>query len=68
MILESRDPSAQNKWLNYLGLLQHAKHDTPEAMDVARSASVHMAPELFKTSLPVALRGMFPTFFGGLSS
>jgi len=63
IILESRDPSAQNKWLNYLGLLQHANHDTPEAMDVARSASRYMSPDLFRESLPVALRGMFPSFF-----
>lgn len=60
MILESRDPSAQNKWLNYLGLLEHADHSSPEAHDVARSAHAHMSHDLFAASLPKPLRPLFP--------
>jgi len=63
MILESRDPTAQNKWLNYLGLLKHADHSTVEAMDVASSAYAHMHPDLFREALPEAMRGMFPEVF-----
>jgi len=59
MILESRDPSAMDKWVNYLGLLEFANPDTPEAAAVAMSAEQHMRPELFARYLPVALRSLF---------
>jgi len=60
MILMSRDPSAQDKWVNYLDLLQHAPPDDPAAIDVARCAHQHMRPELFSEFLPAAYRPLFP--------
>lgn len=63
MILESRDPSAQDKWYNYLDLLRHADPDTPEAATTARMAREHMRPELFVEALPVAFRPLFPEVF-----
>jgi len=59
MILESRDPSAADKWVNYLGLLEFANHDTPEAAAVAFSAERHLSPELFGRYLPKSLRSLF---------
>jgi len=60
MILMSRDPSAQDKWVNYLDLLQYADLNSPEAVDVARCAAQHMHPELFSEYLPAPLRPLFP--------
>lgn len=60
MILMSRDPSAQDKWVNYLDLLQNAPVDSPESVDVARCAQQHMDPELFAEFLPPAYRPLFP--------
>jgi hypothetical protein len=63
MILESRDPSAQDKWYNYLDLLRHADPDTPEACTTARMAFEHMLPDLFTEALPPAFRPLFPEVF-----
>jgi hypothetical protein len=52
MILMNRDPSAQDKWVNYLDLLRFAPRDSPEAIDVAKCAQQHMRPELFEEFLP----------------
>lgn len=60
MILVSRDPSAQDKWVNYLDLLQHCNLDEPEAIDVARAAHAYMHPELFAVALPPPLQPLFP--------
>lgn len=61
MILISRDPSAQDKWINYLDLLSNAPPDDPLSLDVARSAHQHMKPHLFSQYLPPAYRPHFPT-------
>jgi len=61
MILMSRDPSAQDKWINYLDLLSNAPPDDPLSLDVARSAHQHMRPELFAQYLPPSYRPHFPT-------
>jgi len=63
LILLSRDPSAQDKWYNYLDLLRHADLDTPEALAVARAACQHMHPHLFIEALPAPLRVHFPDIF-----
>lgn len=60
-ILMSRDPSAQDKWVNYLDLLQHADKDSPEAVEVARCAHQHMRPDLFSQYLPAHFRALFPS-------
>jgi hypothetical protein len=60
LILQSRDPSAQDKWENYLDLLQHADLDTPEASDVARMAHIYLKPDRFAKALPTPLRSLFP--------
>jgi len=59
MILESRDPSAMDKWVNYLDLLSYADPDSPEAATVAHSARLHMKPDLFARYLPHSLRPLF---------
>jgi len=59
LILESRDPSAQDKWMNYLDLLSWANLDSPLALAVARSAQVHMKPDLFWSCLPKPLHAHF---------
>jgi hypothetical protein len=61
-ILESRDPSAQDKWTNYLGLLAASDLEHPAAMAVAASARRHMKPDLFVQYLPPPLRAHFPEF------
>jgi hypothetical protein len=61
MILMNRDPSAQDKWVNYLDLLQHAPADADESVYVARCAQQHMQPDLFIRYLPPAFRSLFPT-------
>jgi len=63
LILMSRDPSAQDKWVNYLDLLSHCDLDSPEAVDVANSARQHMHLELFQEYLPSPLRPLFPEVF-----
>jgi hypothetical protein len=60
-ILESRDPSAQDKWMNYLGLLAATDLSDPSAVEVAISAHRHMKPELFAQYLPTPLRASFPS-------
>lgn len=59
LILESRDPSNQEKWSNYMGLLGLTDLDSPLAMDVARSAFQFMKPDLFWQFLPTPLRQHF---------
>lgn len=59
LILESRDPSAQDKWQNYLGLLAWADLDDPMAMDVAIKARKYMKPDLFWQALPKPLHSFF---------
>jgi hypothetical protein len=61
VILTSRDPSAQEKWVNYLELLRHVNPDAWECLDVARLAHTHMKADLFAACLPPALRVHFPT-------
>jgi hypothetical protein len=61
-ILISRDPSAEDKWVNYLDLLQYTDLNSEYAIDVARSAHQHMrTPGLFAECLPKLLRPHFPT-------
>jgi hypothetical protein len=61
-ILMSRDPSAQDKWVNYLDLLQYTDLNDPHAIDVARAAHQHMKPvSRFAECLPEPLRPHFPT-------
>jgi len=60
MILVSRDASAQEKWVNYLQLLEYVDPDAMEALDVARLAHQHMLPDLFAQCLPVPYRPHFP--------
>jgi len=55
MILETRDPSAMEKWVNYLDLLSFADLSTPEALAVAVAARRHMPADLFNSSVPPAL-------------
>jgi len=59
MVLISRDPSAVEKWTNYLGLLEHVDCHAWEALDVARAAAEHMPEDLFKAALPAAFRPHF---------
>jgi len=59
LILESRDPHNQSKWLNYMELLSWANMDSPLALDVARSAKSYMKPDLFRQCLPAALHSYF---------
>jgi hypothetical protein len=59
-ILESRDPSAQDKWVNYLDLMRHADPDDSCAIDVAFKARSYMKPHLFETFLPEKFRPYFP--------
>jgi len=60
MVLMSRDPSAVEKWVNYLGLLEHVDCHAWEALDVARAARDHMPEHLFRAALPAAFRPHFP--------
>jgi hypothetical protein len=62
-ILESRDPSAQDKWVNYLDLLGHAETDHPLSVATAHMAHTYMKPELFHAFLPPKYRTLFPTVF-----
>jgi len=61
MVLMSRDPSAVEKWTNYLGLLGHVDPHAWEALDVARMAHEHMPTDLFVQALPAPFRPHFPT-------
>jgi hypothetical protein len=61
MILISRDPSATDKWVNYLDLLSNAPPDDPLSLDVARCAFQHMPRDLFTAHLPPAYRPHFDT-------
>jgi len=61
MILMSRDPSAQDKWINYLDLLNNCPVDDPRSIDVARAAHQHMRRDLFIDYLPEPYRPLFPT-------
>lgn len=63
LILEDRDPSAQDKWTNYLDLINMADRNSTEAVLVAHSAHRHMKPELFKQFLPPQFHSLFPTVF-----
>jgi len=63
LILEDRDPSAQDKWTNYLGLISLADRNTPEAVLVAHKAHKHMRPDLFKAFLPDQFKPLFPEVF-----
>nr|UAW09565.1 MAG: RNA-dependent RNA polymerase [Aspergillus flavus deltaflexivirus 1] len=51
-ILVSRDPSAQDKWVNYLDLLGSADTSSSQAMSVVTMAKQYMRPELFAKYLP----------------
>jgi len=51
-ILVSRDPSALDKWVNYLDLLSQADPSTPEAINVAYQAKQYMPPALFEEFVP----------------
>jgi len=62
-ILESRDPSAQDKWTNYLDLLSNAPTDSPYSVATAHMAHMYMKPELFKSFLPAKFRTLFPMVF-----
>jgi len=62
-ILESRDPSAQDKWVNYLDLLGHTEADSPFAVATAHMAHTYMRPELFRQFLPDKFHTLFPTVF-----
>lgn len=59
LILESRDPSAQDKWLNYMDLLGWADLNNPMALAVATTAQRHMKPDLFWQALPKPLHTHF---------
>jgi hypothetical protein len=59
-ILVSRDPSAQDKWVNYLDLLKFAGRDEPQAAWVAATAQRYMKPELFAQFLPIQFQPLFP--------
>jgi hypothetical protein len=56
LILESRDPSAQDKWTNYLDLLQWAPRDSPEALSVVQMAKKYLRPDLLLKFLPAHFR------------
>jgi len=58
-ILKSRDPSAQEKWESYLGLLRHANLDSPYALAVARDAQRFMSYDSFWHHLPKPLHSYF---------
>jgi len=58
-ILKSRDPSAQEKWESYLGLLRHANLDSPYALAVARDAQHFMSYDSFWHHLPQPLHSYF---------
>lgn len=58
-ILKSRDPSAQEKWESYLGLLSYADLDSPYAMSVARDAKQYMSFDSFWHHLPKPLHSYF---------
>jgi hypothetical protein len=60
MVFMSRDPSAQDKWVNYFDLLSYCDLDTPEALDVARCGYQHMNSENFSRYLPPPLQPHFP--------
>jgi hypothetical protein len=62
-ILESRDPSAQDKWVNYLDLLQYSDPEAPEAIEVARKASYYLPRSKFVEFLPPRFRSYFPRLF-----
>lgn len=59
-LLESRDPSASDKWVNYMDLLSHCDLDSPFASDTAFLARKYMPPDLFLAYLPAPLRWLFP--------
>nr|QTH80200.1 MAG: RNA-dependent RNA polymerase [Pestalotiopsis deltaflexivirus 1] len=60
LILRSRDPSAQDKWRNYLDLLKYANPDSHFSVDVAMKAHEFMNSDEFKDSLPTQYRALFP--------
>jgi len=65
-ILVSRDPSAADKWANYMDLLQWCDMDAPETIAVANMFQTyalqyaHMGPDYFREYLPERLRPLFP--------
>jgi len=61
LILTSRDPSAQDKWVNYMDLLQFCPPDHPMSLDVARCAHQHMKEDLFTRYLPSTYQTHFPS-------
>jgi len=63
LILEDRDPSAQDKWVNYLELINLADRNSSEAVLVAHKAHHHMKPELFRQFLPPQFHMLFPQVF-----
>lgn len=60
LILQSRDPSAQDKWVNYFDLLRFCDMDSAWSIDTARLGHAHMQPDLFREYLPAPLRQHFP--------
>jgi hypothetical protein len=66
-ILKSRDPSAQEKWESYLGLLKYTNLDSPYAMSVARDAKHHMPEDSFWHFLPQPLHSYFSSLDHGFS-
>jgi hypothetical protein len=62
-ILLTRDPTAQEKWVNYLSLLERSDPEEWEALNVAQMAHKHMKPDLFAAALPEQFHIHFPGVF-----
>nr|QXN75447.1 MAG: RNA-dependent RNA polymerase [Grapevine-associated tymo-like virus 1] len=64
LILMSRNPTAQDKWVNYMTLLADCDLQHPSTLLVADAARQHMSPELFRQYLPAPLHNHYPDVFG----
>jgi hypothetical protein len=58
-ILESRDPSARDKWLAYMDLLTHSDPHSSISVDIASRAMPHLPPDLFRQKLPLPMHAQF---------